>query len=298
MLDTPGVVGAPLSSVERRDGFESPPVADSPGPHPHRRRRVVMAALVLVVMLAGALLAIVWWGGSSGRELTVDQARRRLGTATSLPAQPRTLRPAQGVYLYRGSGTDALSTPAKQQTEGPDMPATVAHRADGCWTFRIDYHSNHWQNWIYCPTTTGLDEAGGETYQKWDFGVFVSETRSRFDCASSETIRIGARPGDSWTQTCASAPGSDGPASSTSGPYRFVGRELLRIGAANVASLRYHRDRTMSGGQRGTERSDVWFAESDGLPVRNQRRLEVRTDTIIGETSYSENASFELVRRP
>ena len=50
----------------------------------------------------------------------------------------------------------------------------------------------------------------------------------------------------------------------------------------------------MSGGQDGTEQADVWFAAADGLPLRNERRIEVRTDTIIGETTYTEDAEFEL----
>ena len=47
-------------------------------------------------------------------------------------------------------------------------------------------------------------------------------------------------------------------------------------------------------GQDGTEQADVWFAAADGLPLRNERRIEVRTDTIIGETTYTEDAEFEL----
>ena len=260
-----------------------------------RRRRVALGVIVAVVVALAVIAGVVIWGGSSGHEVTPDEAGKRLDTATSIAPVRGVLRPAQGVYRYRGSGTDELSTPPKQQTEGPDMPATVTHRADGCWTFRIDYHSNHWQSWDYCATDGRLEEQGGSTYQRWDFGVFASETTSTFACDSSVTIRLDAEPGDEWNQACGSVAGADSAASTSSGPYRFVGAETMTIGGEPVEALHYHRERAMAGGQRGTERSEVWFAAADGLPLRNERRIEVSTDTVIGETTYSEVADFELL---
>ncbi|MFN8050144.1 MAG: hypothetical protein U0Q22_01780 [Acidimicrobiales bacterium] len=257
-------------------------------------RRWLLVVPVVLLAGVGVVGGLLLWGGSSGRPATVGEASRRLGSATSLPPEPKVLRPEQGVYLYTGTGTDALSKPARSQTEGPDMPATVTHRGDGCWTFRIDYHTNHWQSWVYCPKSGGLDEQGGSTYQKWDFGVFVNESTSTFECPSSPTIRAGEQPGDTWTQTCHSVGTDAAGASQTTGPYRYVGTETLRIGTEDVPALHFHRERTMSGSQRGTEASDVWFSASDGLPLRNERHIEVRTDTIIGETVYSEDANFEL----
>jgi hypothetical protein len=50
----------------------------------------------------------------------------------------------------------------------------------------------------------------------------------------------------------------------------------------------------MSGGQTGSEHSDVWFAADTGMPLRNQRTIDVRTSTVIGDVRYTEEASFEL----
>ncbi len=267
--------------------------ADESRPRSRRRRWIVIGAVGVLAIL-GVAMAIVFWGGSSGRQVTTREVAPRIGSATSLAPQRNVLRPAQGVYLYRGSGTDSLSAPPKEQVQGPDMPATVIHRADGCWSMRIDYHSNHWQRWDYCPRDGGLDEIGGATYQKWDFGVFVSETTSNFECESSVTVRAMQKPGDEWTQTCRGAGGPADEASLTTGPYRFVGPEDLVIGGETVSALHFHRDRTMSGGQRGTERAEVWFSASTGMPLRNERVLDVKTDSIIGEVNYIEDANFEL----
>ena len=50
----------------------------------------------------------------------------------------------------------------------------------------------------------------------------------------------------------------------------------------------------MSGAQRGTETSEVWFAADTGLPLRNERSITASTDTVIGEVNYSEDAEFRL----
>ena len=86
--------------------------------------------------------------------------------------------------------------------------------------------------------------------------------------------------------------GSDGEVIS-SGPYTYVGPELLDIGGTNVAALHYHRLRNLSGGQTGEEDVDVWFDAATGLVLRNQRVITVRSSALGGVT-YEENGSFQL----
>ena len=261
------------------------------GPHRgHHRRNVVLGCLAIVVVAFGGWFAVRWSSGGA-RQADVDSARSRLGGATTVPSVRGELRPAQGLYRYRGSGTDQLVTPPKEQAEGPEMPATVRQQSNGCWTFRIDYSTNHWQSWDYCPRAGGLDEMGGQTYQRWDFVVFVNESTSTFACDSSVTIGATQSPGDHWQQSCAS---TGTPAATSAGPYTFVGTEQLDIGGQTVMALHYHRERTMTGDQTGTEAAEVWFSADNGLPLRNRRRIEVDTATAIGSVHYVEDANFEL----
>lgn len=175
------------------------------------------------------------------------------------------------------------------------MPATVTVGADGCWTFRIDYNSNHWQTWDYCWRDGTLEETGGQTYQKWDFAVFVSETTSTFTCSSSITIKADQQPSDTWQQSCSGSNGPGEPVATSEGPYRFVGRERIDVGGVAVDAFHYHRERTMAGAQRGTERSEVWFSVRDGMPLRNERQISATTGSIVGDVTYTENADFHLV---
>jgi hypothetical protein len=257
-----------------------------------RRKRLLVGGIVAAVVVAGGAIVatLVLSGGAD--PVAVEDVERPTGSA--VPAAPAELRPAQGVYLYEGSGTDRLSTPPKEQAQGPSMPATVTHRDDGCWTFRIDYSTNHWQAWHYCPRDGGLEEVGGTSYQRWDFTVFAQETTSTFVCDPAVTIRVDQQPGDTWEQSCGgTSTGTEGEALSA-GPYTFVGPENVEVGGAAVQALRYRRERTMSGAQKGTERSEVWFSAENGMPLRNERAIEVRTDTVIGQVTYTEEAQFHL----
>ena len=256
---------------------------------PRRGRWIVGGLFVLLVVLA-VVVSVRW---VQGRAEPVDPDDVANPTGSTRPAQPAVLRPPQGVYVYEGSGTDRIDPPPTQQTQGPTMPAAVTHEADGCWTFRIDYSTNHWQSWRYCPTDGGLDEVGGQSFQRWDFGAFANETTSTFEC-DAPTIRADQQVGDEWTQSCTgSSTGVDGTTVSE-GPYRFVGTETLDIGGEPVSAHRYHRDRTTSGNQTGSESADVWFSAATGMPLRNSRQLEAVSDTVIGEVRYTEDGEFEL----
>jgi hypothetical protein len=50
----------------------------------------------------------------------------------------------------------------------------------------------------------------------------------------------------------------------------------------------------MTGDQRGTERTDAWFAADTGLPLRNERSVEASTSSVIGDVTYTEEAGFHL----
>lgn len=257
----------------------------------HRRGRLWWRLVVVIVVAVVGIVAYRWLSGTA-RPVAVEDVSTPTGS--TLPSQDAVLRPPQGVYLYRGEGTDRLDVPPKSQSQGPDMPASVAHRPDGCWTFRIDYSTNHWQTWDYCPVEGGLVEAGGTTFQRWDFGVFVNESTSTFTCDDAPVIKADQEPGDTWQQSCSGVTtGNEGIATSA-GPYEYIGEETMRIGDQQVRAHRYHRERATSGNQTGGEQSDVWFAIDTGLPLRNRRQLEARTSTVIGDVHYSEDGTFEL----
>jgi hypothetical protein len=266
-----------------------------PGRRRHHRARIV-AAVVGVALIAGAATFVVLWNRGSSRPVSMEEARNRAGapvtdqSTASVPFQP-----AAGVYRYRGEGTEHLDTPPLTQTQGPDIPGTVTHLEGGCWRLRVDYSTNHWQSWDYCPADSGLTENAGAFFQRLDLVVAKVDTSSTYTCDPPvDAIRATQRAGDQWTQECrGTSTGSDGEVIS-SGPYTYVGAEPLDIDGTIVATLHYHRLRNLTGGQTGTEDTNVWFDAATGLPVRNQRAITVHSSSLIGGVTYEENGSFQL----
>lgn len=259
-------------------------------------KRVLLAAVGL--LLVAIAVFVLLWRGSGAHEVSTEAARRRFehGSSSTRAPDAAVLRPAAGVYEYRGSGTEHLSLPPKSQGQGPRMPATVTHRSDGCWTFRIDYSSAHWQTWNYCPRDGGLVELGGQTFERWDFVVTKYDSTSRFTCdPPSVVVRAGMRPNDHWQQSChGRSSGTKGEAVS-SGRFTFVGDEVVVVGTQRVQAHRFRQLRTLSGNQTGTQTTDFWFATKDGLPLRNRRTATVHADTAAGTSTYTEHGSFALV---
>jgi hypothetical protein len=269
-------------------------VAKSGAVRGHRRLIVGLVIAGIVVIAIGTF--VVLWRRSGAHEVSTDQARKRFEASSSTQASnPSVLRPAAGVYVYRGSGTEHLSLPPKSQSQGPRMPATVTHRGDGCWTFRIDYSSQHWQTWIYCPRAGGLVELGGQTFERWDFVFTKYDSTSTFTCdPASVTVRAVMHPADRWNQTCrGTSSGTKGEAV-TAGQYTFVGNDTVTVGGTAVAAYHFHQERTVSGSQSGTQTTELWFAAKDGLPLRNERTQTVHTNTVVGSSTYTEHGSFEL----
>ena len=252
--------------------------------------------VLAVFALIGGVAFVLAWRNSGSRPVSLDEAKRRFeSTSSTVAPPPSPLRPSAGVYEYRGSGTEHLDKPPKSQSQGPTMPATITYQADGCWIFRIDYSTGHWQSWTYCARNGGLDEVGGQTYERWDFVMFKVDSTSTFTCASSVTVRATMRPGDHWTQTCTGTSSAVKGIVTTSGLFTYIGPETLDVGGAKVPAYHFKQLRTLTGAQQGSQENDVWFARSNGMPLRNDHHNVVKSDSPIGKVTYTETGTFALV---
>lgn len=260
-------------------------------PPPHRRRWpfVVGGVVVLVAAIVGLVILV---SQDRARPVSVEEARDRLGTAATDDGQGE--RPAEGVYRYEGTGSESLSVPPLSQDQGPTMPATVEHLDDGCWSFRLDYSTNHWQTWDYCPKADGLHERGGSTWQRWMVGATALTNLSSFSCPTSLVVPTERTVGETWKARCEGTNELVDGTSVSAGTSEFVGDETLAVGDERVPVAHFRSVRAMSGSQEGTDRADWWFATDTGLLVRNRRSIEVRTDTPVGSSTYRETGEFRL----
>lgn len=207
-------------------------------------------------------------------------------------------RPAEGVYVYAGEGSESLSLLPGDHGQGPRLPATVTHDADGCWSFRIELHEDHWQSWDYCAErgADGLElvEVGGQTFQAWDLGVAAVGNTSTFRCPDSVVVRAGAEAGDRWRQECRGTSDTVSGTTVSAGRTTFVGEETVTVDGEEIPALHYHQVREMSDSQSGRQVEDFWFRASDGLPLRNTRTASIDSDSPVGAITYSEDGEWRL----
>jgi len=223
----------------------------------------------------------------------MQQAESRLGRGSADPAGDP--RPAPGVYRYTGSGTDRLTLPPMTQAEGPTMPGTVTLQGAHCWAFRIDYSTHHFETWDYCLHQGNLSLTGGHVWQLWSIGPVNITNLTSITC-SPGTLAVPARasPGEHSTSRCRGTSTAVKGQMTSTGPYRFEGVVTVRVGGTPVRAMRFLELRTDSGAQRGTERSEFWFSQSNGLLLRAQRSIKVTTSTPFGTSTYTQVGSFTL----
>ncbi len=262
-----------------------------------RRRRIVVGVAAVTIVGSAVTLAVL--APDPAREVTVDEARARLDSdprgVTDEPG--RADLPAPGVYRYRGEGTESLDKPPVSQRQGPEMPGTVVHRGDGCWSFRIDYSTKHSQTWDLCREGDDIVEVGGSSSQKLDLRVIEVSVTSESVCDPVTVLRsTTARSSDGpVAQGCTTTLSSADEPVRVEGPAEFVGIEDVRIGSEVVHACHHRHVRTMTGGQTGSEELDLWLDCRTGLPLRNERRVSARTGSPLGTIAYTEQGSFELV---
>lgn len=254
-------------------------------------------------MAAGAVAAVVvaaavWllFSSEAPRPVTLEEARQRTeGSTATTPEAGAFGPPAAWVYLYRGEGSEKTSFPPLTEEQGPTMPATVVPDDEGCWRFRIDYNSHHWQDWRYCAEASGIVTWGGTTFARRDFGTFKVDNTSTFTCAGPDVVLWeGMRAGDSRPSKCTgTSTAMDGP-STSAGTLTYVGDEDIDVGGTTVRSRHLRSDRDVTGAQQGAERVDWWVDPRTMLPIRNEHRISV--DMRVGgiNITYTEVTSYTL----
>ena len=103
-----------------------------------------------------------------------------------------------------------------------------------------------------------------------------------------------AAPGQTWHSRCVGTNTSVAGTTVTAGPYRLVGISTVAVGGVPTRVAHFHRLRTDSGAQTGTESSDVWVESATGLPVRLDQDIRVTASTRFGRSTYTQSGTMSL----
>jgi len=260
---------------------------------PVRHHRIRWALLgVLVVVAVFIIVSLILNFEGRARPLSINEATSQYHPGASGATGPH---PAPGVYSYTGTGTDSLTLPPLSQPQGPTLPGTVELQGRGCWDFRIDYSTNHWQRWTYCWRPAGLEETAEQIWQRWMVGPVAVTNLSTLHCDAGSMVLPAVRTvGQSWPIRCTGTSTEVSGKVVSAGSYRFLGEATRTIGGHKVRAAHFIRQRTLSGAQIGPEHDDVWFDAATGLPIENRRSIHVRTQTPFGNSTYTENGELKL----
>jgi hypothetical protein len=284
------------------DRPEGDDVAEPLTPAVHRGRRRTLIAVGAVVTVLALTAGWLVFGGQRAQQSSEEDARQRIAPAAGTTATTAAARagdllvaPAAGLYRYQGTGREQTSFPPLTEEQGPAMPGTVVPDADGCWRLQIDYNTHHWQSWTYCTANGELREVKSTSFSRRNLGGADIDNSSEFTCAPANVIlTTGDQPGATRPQSC-TGKGTFVPGETTSaGTTTVVGPEQVDVGDQRIPTMHVRYDLTYTGGQAGTETTDAWFATATGLLVRNERHIDVATDTPFGRITYVEDAALTL----
>ena len=261
----------------------------------HRTRFFTMLVVLLVV---GGCGVFVWrWEQRGPGRVSVSSAIGRFRASVSVATPTRSLEPRPGVYLYAGTGSESLSFLSTHQRQGPTEPGTVSLRAKGCWEFRLDFNSFHSQAWDRCSTNGRLLESGGTTVQRFDFvGIKMSE-HNRVTCDTPIVVADpAARPGTTAPVHCVGRSQTTSSTFVQVGTATFVGHEPVVGAGARGPALHTREDLLLSGGQTGEVRFDIWFAATDGLPLKEVHNIHVVSPAPapLNQVTYAELGGWQL----
>jgi hypothetical protein len=261
------------------------------------RRHKILASVGVVAAVGLGLIAWSVAQIDSPGPASVDDALDRLHQDGGDAGPDAAMTPPQGVYDYVGEGREGLSFPPLSQQDGDQIPGTVTHRPRGCWTFRIDFNAEHWQDWRYCLDTrgAGLAEVGGRSGQTWDLGVSQVSNESLFVCDPPSPLLPPPTAGTTTEEACTGTNSALGGETTSAGPSLYVGPDTITVDGEDLETLHFRGERTLTGAQEGTEHTESWF-RADGLLVRYERDIEIRSDSPVGAITYTESGWLQLAR--
>jgi hypothetical protein len=109
-----------------------------------------------------------------------------------------------------------------------------------------------------------------------------------------QAVRLDARPGQRWEQSCTGPSATRGTSVTSSGTDELVGEETLRIEGEQVPVLHYRTVRDLTGDQTGHEENELWYHARTGLMVKTIRDVRVASPSPIGDVIYEESGELVL----
>ena len=169
------------------------------------------------------------------------------------------------------------------------------YQPDGCWVWRVDYSDSHWQSSTFCDLHGNLVEPGRGGWYRWNFVALSVADTATFTCSPEVAIPAVLSVGQRFPFTCT---GTNDPIHTApvrmAGTNTYLGMRVLHIGGSRVTALGFRETAAFSGGQWGTNVSDLWVSTANGLPLMGDWTTKVSSPTFLGTSTLTGNASFTV----
>jgi hypothetical protein len=253
---------------------------------------------VLLPLVVAAVAVFAWrWQHRGPERASVGGAIDRFRTSSTLSTPTARFQPRPGVYVYDGSGTESVSFLTTRQPQGPTEPGTVEPKPNGCWQFRLDFNSFHSETWNRCSTKQKLTESGGTTDQRFDFVAFKVGEHSEITCDPPFVVADpSAAPGTSAPMHCRGRSQTTKGSFTQTGTATLVGPETVTVEGVKVPALHTREDIHTKGTQNGDAHVDIWFALSNGLPLKETHNINIVSPAPapINHVTYTERGNWQL----
>ena len=213
------------------------------------------------------------------------QEQARSAPEPTAPAAAAELRPAEGVYSYRTSGGEQVST-AGASHDYPERTFASIRHGQGClWEMTADVVEEHRDQRAMCTDGQGILQYS----QTREVEFFGQRDGATLTCDPPMVMtRTGEAVGAVERGTCRD--------SQTAARIErtYIGIETMTIGGSDVEVRHVRCVAEVSGRANGHHIDDIWFLPS-GLVARWDRTADFRADAAFGaKVHYVEDAEFVL----
>lgn len=258
-------------------------------------KKLLVALLLLAVVAAVAFAVRSVGARNEANKVDTEDARGiiedgdGLATADGADEVDPGLRPPAGTYQYTGTGTESVDVLGGSRHDFPkQVPLVVQLDPDDecAWTSNLIYVKEHVERRSFCTTADGLADHGFTR----EIEFFNRVEEKTYECDDDAVrSRASAKPGDTWSWTCR----DDGSETEATYTATVVAVEQLTIGGEPAQVTRTKVASDLTGETNGHDESVFWLLD-DGLAAKFTTNLDVRTDSVLGETRFRERTSYVL----
>ncbi len=247
--------------------------------------RLLTSGFGLVVLLVTAVAGIWFFViRSTGTQIDLRQALK-LYRDDERGGAPTDGLPQPGVYVYRTTGSEALSLPGMSRSFPSASEVIVTDPR--CATMEWAPIDEHTEGVVVCRQPDGALVMARTTSLESIAGISTSQV---IRCPSTAYfVPPNARAGERWYAVC------HGPGQIDRLSGNVVGLTTLVVNGHSVPALHTRLNFSISGQESGTNPTDYWVSPATGLILRQTESVSVSQATgPLGSVHYREEMAITM----